>query len=100
MQAFTHEADLLARMTRDVGNYCVEQAERHLTNALRSYQWAKKVYDQYQTLGSTCTEELRKVEARTAQIEQIIRPHVPQNPLNADDNNANDDDEHTGEPAS
>lgn len=82
---FTHEADLLARMTRDVGNYCVEQAERHLTKALRSYQWAKKVYDQYRALGFGCTDEVRNVEARTEEIEGILRPPTPQNLLDADD---------------
>jgi hypothetical protein len=95
-QAFTHEADLLARMTRDVADYCVEQGERHLRNALLRYQWSKKVFEQYKKLGENCTKEMRNVEQRTAEIEsiltpQISNPHVIEN--NLIDNEVNDDEQ-------
>jgi hypothetical protein len=101
-QAFTHEADLLARMTRDVADYCVKQGERHLQNALRRYQWSKKVFQQYKKLGEICTKEMKDVEQRTREIEsilnpQILIPHVVEDNLIVNDSNNG---EETSQPVS
>jgi hypothetical protein len=92
LQPFNHEADLLARMTRDVADYFVEQGERHLQNALRRYQWSKKVFHQYTRMGENCIAQMRKVEKRTADIEsilspQLLNPHVNENNLSHNENN-------------
>ena len=104
VQTFNHEADLLARMTRDVAVYCVQQGERHLENALRRYQWSKKVFGQYKILGGKCTKDMENVEKRTAQIETIIRPRIA-NPHVVENNPAvneqiEDNDENTGQQTS
>jgi hypothetical protein len=106
VQAFDHEADLLARMTRDVAEYFVQQGERQLEVALRHYQWSKKVFDRYTKMGQICRRELANVEKRTADIEAILRPRIHNPPdvenyviENQINQNNDDDDSETGQPA-
>jgi hypothetical protein len=97
VQTFNHEADLLARMTRDVADYFVEQGERHIQDALCRYKWSKKLFSRYSTMGGNCVEKMKHVEVMMAGIEritqpQISNPHVDEIKL--------EDDEGYGQPSS
>jgi hypothetical protein len=74
VQIFDHEADLLARMVRDAAAYFFTLAERapqaeQPDEALRYYNWSKKLYLHYERLGEKAKKELKTIDERTAQIE-------------------------------
>jgi hypothetical protein len=73
---FHREADLLARITSDVADYYAEQGKRYLQNALRRYQWSKKLFDRYKKMGENCKKEMENVEIRMADIESVIHPQI------------------------
>ncbi|CAF1467436.1 unnamed protein product, partial [Adineta steineri] len=55
VQMFTHEADLLQRMTHDIADYFFERGRRILKDnepqeALKHLHWAKRLYHQYEKL--------------------------------------------------
>jgi len=97
LQVFDHEADLLTRMTRDVADYFVEHAERDLKNALRHYQWSKKVFDRYSKMGQICVAQMKEVEKRTADIESILSPQISNPHVEEYNTNQNYDNENYGD---
>ncbi|CAF1106026.1 unnamed protein product [Rotaria sp. Silwood1] len=102
VQVFNHEADLLARMTRDVADYFVEQGRHCLQNALLRYKWSKKLFTQYSKMGEICRQNMQDVEKMMADIEKILQPHIS-NPHvdgnNLNENNYNDDDDNDERPS-
>jgi hypothetical protein len=58
--AFTHDADLLVRMIRDIADYFVEESRRYLavqpqpnySAAYNRLNWAHTLYDRYRTMES------------------------------------------------
>jgi hypothetical protein len=103
IQIFNHEKDLLARMTRDMADYYFAQAERlrtsgHLKEALRPYQWSKKLFLRYEEMGESCRRYLQNIDRIIQEIEYTLRP-----PLNYNDyemRGSDDDEEKFAEPVS
>jgi hypothetical protein len=100
IQMFDHEADLLARMTRDMANYYFTQADRqqrggHLKEALRPYLWSKKLFLQYQKMKEPCQKYIDDIDRRTQEIEITLR--LPR-PSHEYDMHSSDDEEKGSEP--
>jgi hypothetical protein len=101
-QMFDHEADLLARMTRDMAEYYSTQAERqhvngYLKEALRFYSWSKKLFLQYQKMKQPCQKYIDNIDRITQEIQDIL---PPPRPSHGHDMHSDDDDEKGCEPCS
>jgi hypothetical protein len=78
VQMFDHEADLLARMTRDMAEYYFTQAERqrvneHLKEALRTYLWSKKLYLHYKKMNEPCQKYIDDINRITQEIKNTLQ---------------------------
>jgi hypothetical protein len=99
---FDHEADLLARMTRDMAEYYSTEAERqhvngYLKEALRFYSWSKKLFLQYQKMKQPCQKYIDNIDRITQEIQDIL---PPPRPSHGHDMHSDDDDEKGCEPCS
>ena len=105
IQIFTHEADLLARMTRDMADYYFTQGERlrateHLEDAFRFYHWSKKLFLQYEKMGQPCRKYLENIDRITKEIENTLRPPVDYHNYDMRDNDSDDEEGKGCEPCS
>lgn len=89
---FTHEADLLPRMTYDMAEYYFVQAERqnasgHLKEALRTYIWSKKLYLQHKKMRGSYDKNIDTIDARTEAIKDSRRSSNSEKETNSDEEN-------------
>jgi hypothetical protein len=79
---FNHQDDLLARMVSNIADYFFTEAKRfddnqHLDNACKHYDWAKRMYQRYETIESTRkTSEIRDIDQRLNDIERRRNPYM------------------------
>ncbi|CAF3249136.1 unnamed protein product [Rotaria socialis] len=99
---FTHEADLLLRMTCDMAKYYLTKADRlytdgDLLSTRRTYGWSKKLFLKNQKLGGHCQEFIDEVNRKADIVENNIRSHRLDN---TQDYNSSDDEGRSCEPCS
>jgi hypothetical protein len=80
---FTHDADLLVRMIRDIANYFVEEGRRYLavqpqpnySAAYNRLTWAHTLYDRYRTMqGDPLKNEFAEVNQLLDKAEKGMTP--------------------------
>ncbi len=66
IQIYDHEADLLTRITRDMGKYYstqgeLQQTDNNLEVPRRFDQWSRKCFLQYEKMGQPCQKYIHRI---------------------------------------